>query len=119
MFYANTVVFIVNPYNYEFFPALVDTINDLPELPAYEPVPFTQAKHETPCLLSFGGEPEAVEPVDAVGRTVYSEVGFYPPGVPVLYAGDVVTKEHAELLSDKNRQKYVFGLESGKILVVK
>ena len=118
MAYENGVTFIVNPYNYRHLPTLCAAFDGLTGKP-YEKKAFPTASHPIPTRLSYGGEFEAIEVENAVGRRAYLEVGFYPPGVPCLYSHDVITAEHAAMLKEPNAQKYVFGLERGKILVVK
>lgn len=119
MAFERAVVFIVNPYNYEALPALAEAVNGIRGLPAYEKVVSPQKAHPLPTPIGTEGEPELLPLLSARGRRAYLEVGFYPPGVPLLYANDVITEEHIRLLSDKNREKRIFGLESGKIFVVK
>ena len=119
MSYENSVVFIVNPFNYTALPSLAAAVNGVKDLPLYERVVFPQKAHPSPTPMTFGEEPELLSVVDALGRRAYLEVGFYPPGVPLLYAGDEITEEHIRILSDKKYEKHVFGLESGKIFVLK
>jgi len=57
-----------------------------------------------------------VELEDAVGHIAYKEVGMYPPGVPDIYSGDIITAEDVEYL--KERIDSLFGLLDGKMLVV-
>ena len=119
MSYEDRVVFIVNPYNHTALPSLAKAVNEIRGLPLYEKVIFPQKAHPIPTPMAFGGECELISLSDALGRKAYLEVGFYPPGVPLLYAGDELTMEHIRILSDKKYEKHVFGLESGKIFVLK
>ena len=118
MSYENRVVFIVNPYNFDALDGLLEAVSGI-VLPPFIKEDFPQKAHPKPTPMSFGLHAEAVPISEAMGRRSFLEIGFYPPGVPLLYAGDEITKEHIAYLSDEKAQKKVFGLENGKIYVVK
>lgn len=50
---------------------------------------------------------------DAVGHTAAREAGVYPPGVPVVARGEIITDEIAYILQDNN----AFGFVNNKICV--
>lgn len=49
----------------------------------------------------------------AVGRTSHREVGVYPPGIPLVAAGEIITAEAAKILAGEN----TFGFVNNKICV--
>lgn len=118
MYFENKVVFIVHPYNARYLNGLSEAVSGIGDLPLYDPVVFPRKAHPYPTPMEFGGVAEAVPLSEAEGRKVFLEVGFYPPGVPLLYSHDVFTKEHIAFLTDESAQKKVFGLENGKVYVV-
>lgn len=109
-------VFIVTRYNARHLEKLAEAFNSLPPLSAEPPVFFPSAKHDEPAPL-LSGEWETVPLAKSLGRAVYGEVGFYPPGVPLLYGGDVITEEHLTVLT--RYRENVFGLENDCIRVIK
>lgn len=50
---------------------------------------------------------------DAVGHTAAREAGVYPPGVPVVARGEIITDEIARILQDNN----AFGFVNNRICV--
>lgn len=116
MSYENKVVFIVTYANYFFLPTLSRILGDLPSLPAFHTQDLPFCRHEKPTLLSFGQRWETATLTDAVGRRAFSEVGLYPPGAPLLYAGDEITDEIARYLTENADR--TFGLENGRVRVI-
>ena len=90
--------------------------NELPALPEFkEEMPYK--KHDVPTRITFGKEWTTAELKDAVGKRAFNQIGVYPPGVPLIYDGDVIDQEAAKYLSlhaDKT-----FGLENGRVRVLK
>ena len=119
MFYENKAVFIVNPYNGSELSKLCEAVNSVGVFPVYEKVEFPTKAHPEPTLIPFGGEPEKVSFNGALGRKIYLEAGFYPPGVPLLYSHDKITEEHMRFLSDKKMREKMFGLEKDGLFVIK
>lgn len=52
-----------------------------------------------------------------VNRILASEIGLYPPGVPIFIRGEVVDEKGLEFLIEN--KKYLFGVDSGRVYVVK
>lgn len=82
-----------------------------------------------PSILSDGRVIELVDVVDskhywvpmdnAVGCVSYNMIVPYPPGVPVVIAGQVITKEHIEYLKNLYEQKAVIdGVEDGNVQII-
>lgn len=68
-------------------------------------------------LLPFAERSEAVEIEDAEGRILNAPIGLYPPGVPMFFAGDVVSRSMIAFIK-KNRSR-MFGLARKGVSVVK
>ncbi len=50
---------------------------------------------------------------DAIGHVSLGEVGTYPPGIPVVAYGEVITENIADFLKDRD----VFGFVNGRLYV--
>ncbi len=64
-----------------------------------------------PCVVvspqdAWNAEKERIPFGSAVGRIAAETVTFYPPGIPVVAAGEAVTKEAAAYIKDKMEQGY-------------
>lgn len=68
-------------------------------------------------LLPFAERSEAVEIENAEGRILNAPLGLYPPGVPLFFAGDVVSRNMIAFIK-KNRSR-MFGLARKGVSVVK
>lgn len=119
MYYENLTVFIVNNNNYKYLPKLYEALNTLSQkkLAKYKPYNYLPFSQNTPLELVFGKEYEFVEIENSENRLLFNEVGFYPPGVPIFFAGHLITKNDIDLL--KKRREDCFGLEYGMLCVVK
>lgn len=118
-YYENKVVLIINPYNYTYLKKVTKAVNAVKELPLYLKTAFPQKAHPNPTLIYFGESFESVPLTEAEGRRAYMEIGFYPPGVPLIYAGDEIKKEHVEVLREKSQNGEVFGLDKNRAYVLK
>lgn len=131
MTYGNRVVLIVNPFNRDKLELVAKYLLqlELGRLPHdYEEVSPKNPKIRRSGMkagkdfvgikeLVFARNFDKVELDDAVGRISYKEVGLYPPGVPDIYSGDLITAEDIAYLKD--HQDSIFGLLDGKMLVSK
>ncbi len=134
MTYGNRVVLIVTPFNYDKLENVAKCLLEIDtgkthgfkiELPAKKASKYnrhrgsgTKAGKEFVGIkeLVFSKDFMKVELEDAVGHIAYKEVGIYPPGVPDIYSGDIITAEDVEYL--KERIDSLFGLLDGKMRVV-
>ncbi len=116
---GNKVVFIITPNNHRELNNLSEAVNalDSDALAGNEADISYYKENKRPTLLTFGGEWEEVPLAEAEGRRLYVEVGLYPPGVPLAYSHDVLTKDAIELLS--SRPKNRFGLNGNNVYVIK
>lgn len=117
MGYENCIVCIVTPYNYKFLDKLARELNDIDDCALYEKTELNKTTHVNAVKLCFDGEAEFVEISYGVGRLAFNEIGFYPPGVPLLYSHQKITKEDVTLLLSNVNS--VFSLVNGRLPVVK
>ena len=88
---ADRVTFIVTPYNVRYL------------------------KKAFRLAAAFHGEnAKGAEMDDLIGKTSANDVGIYPPGVPVVLAGETFTKESVDLLMENSDR--LFGTVNGKIV---
>ena len=118
-YYEDMIVLIVNPNNYMHLNKVIKAVNAVRELPLYKQTVFPQKAHPKPTHIDFGKSFEKILLSEAEGRKAYNEIGFYPPGVPLLYAGDEIKKEHIRVLAEKAKNGEVFGLDKNGIYVLK
>lgn len=117
MSYENMVVAIITPYNYKKLPRLSLSLKKISELSLPEWIPSEEKPKIVGLrLVARGGEFELVPLSGSVGRTAYCDMGVYPPGVPVIKAGETITAEAAELL--KKNPLNSFGLVNGRAAVL-
>lgn len=67
--------------------------------------------------FGFDGETQRVLLTDAENRVSAGSVGLYPPGVPLVLSGDVITYDIIKLLDEYS--EYTFGLFGAEIEVFK
>ncbi|HHW89539.1 MAG TPA: hypothetical protein GX745_01365 [Clostridiales bacterium] len=93
---------------------LFEKAQDLPSFDYSQRVPIKPAR-----ALSFIDaamrEAEYVELAKSEGRISAVEAGLFPPCLPVIARGEIITREIIEILSSNN----TFGLNNDKILVLK
>lgn len=66
------------------------------------------------------GETESVDIIDSVGRISAGTVGCYPPGIAILFPGERISERAIGLLdSERFGGADIFGLDNGRIVVVK
>lgn len=68
-------------------------------------------------LTAVNGEKELVPLEESVNRVCANNVGICPPALPIINAGEVITKEFVEYI--KNFETNAFGLEKSYISVLK
>lgn len=108
MTFYDLAVFILSPENEERIDDIYDALKDVKCESAREipPLPAPVFKKAT------GGG--AYLPLhDAIGHVSLGEVGTYPPGIPVVAYGEVITENIADFLKDRD----VFGFVNGRLYV--
>ncbi len=115
----NKSVFFVTPDNYRTLPKLAQAYNglDTTSFPDYMADKIFFTPHDEAVELTFGGEWEEVPLEQAEGKKLYYEVGLYPPGVPLAYSHERLTKKMIELLRTHPDRR--FGVEKGNVYVLK
>lgn len=81
---------------------------------ALSALPRASVTVQTRTKVAHGSRIEYLPLTESVGRVCAEECGLFPPCLPLLTAGELITAQKAERL--KNAQ-YVFGLKDGKIAV--
>jgi arginine/lysine/ornithine decarboxylase len=114
--YQNRIVLIVTPFNYKKLELLSILLKNVNELEGYI---INHKDIRSPKLrkLLNSHEYEMVNINDSIGRIAFREIGFYPPCIPILVAGDKITIALAEFIGAN--AKDLFGLEEDLICVVK
>ncbi|MFA5449184.1 MAG: aminotransferase class I/II-fold pyridoxal phosphate-dependent enzyme [Clostridia bacterium] len=114
--WENCIVLIVTPYNCHFLQEVLNKINAMPALALYGgkkhyPRPKRLVRLKSFCNAEFVGIEQAL------GRKLFKEIGLYPPGTPLFFAGETLTaKKISFILQNANR---MFGLDKDRLPVVK
>jgi len=87
---------------------------DVPALPELTAIPERAMEVRAAAMA----ECESVPLAACAGRTAAVPAGLYPPGIPLVCPGEVITREVAErLMNVKNQER--FGVEGDSLLCVK
>lgn len=103
-------VFIVSPLNME----RLDVLEGLLFSETPDVAEETEFYFPTPIEGRRGEGFEMVDAKDAAGRTAYNEIGVYPPGIPLVAHGEIITTEILDILAKND----TFGFINGKICVI-
>ena len=81
-------------------------------------------KKITPSVLTprdaFYSPVSSVKLNDATGKVCAEEITFYPPGIPILYPGELITSDIInEILALKNTGSHVIGAADNKLDTIK
>lgn len=123
MVYENKLVFIFTIFHTkEDFAYLLNAIIEITKKVGKKTKPNTISKklnfvRKVEYLDAVNGEKELVNLEDSIGRVCAMNVGTYPPALPLITAGEVITKEFIEYI--KNFERNAFGLEKSIISVLK
>ena len=111
----NKLVFILTAFNIDKLDELEEAINKIPakqlELTKISG-PFTHAQTDITGLT-----PDFVEIDKAEGYISNAQICIYPPSIPVIELGQVITKEDINILNKNNG--HLLGLVNGKVPVLK
>ena len=111
MSYEDKLVCIITPYNYQHLARFNEVLSQLTLDNSLTITPTFELSHSDSYSESQG---RLVHILDSVGMVCMTSVGMYPPGVPIIIKGQIITKEIITHLH-KNINN-TFGLISGKIL---
>lgn len=84
-----------------------------------EPLHYAFDKGEVGCSFcdTFAKDSEYIDLEDSCGRIAAKEIGLYPPGVPLVIRGEIISKNKVELLIKYKNS--LFGVDSGRVSVLK
>ncbi len=86
---------------------------DVPQLPMLTPIPQRAMEVRQAAMADCVNVPLT----ECVGRIAAAPAGLYPPGVPLVCPGELITREVAErLINVKNQER--FGVEGDTLLCV-
>ena len=87
---------------------------NIPALPMQTAIPEREMEVRQAAMADCVNVPLA----DCAGRIAAAPAGLYPPGVPLVCPGEVITAEVADrLMNAKNQER--FGVEGDTLLCVK
>lgn len=109
------IVLIVTPYNSIHLEKLSKIMNgiDVNAIGQYNSS-FPKALQRVEVTSS---QTQYIDITDSVGSVLATEIGTYPPGIPQLFHGDVISREICDYLEEHSSE--LFGLNGGKIRVYK
>ena len=115
MSWEDKVVFIVTPFNCDKLEILSKELAEInisslnSQIKSDKEFIYTNVRQDE--------NTEFVEIDDALGRISAEDVGAYPPGIPVLFKGDVIDENKLNYL--KKYRNRLFGLAQGRVAVIK
>lgn len=104
---GNCIVFMFSPFNSEEeFDRLEKALKQIaPKPPTSRNIAFPKTEFVCAPKTAFWSEKKEVTIIDAIDCTAAEAVIPYPPGVPILFPGEKITKETAEYLKSHNTDK--------------
>ncbi|MDE5618718.1 MAG: aminotransferase class I/II-fold pyridoxal phosphate-dependent enzyme [Clostridia bacterium] len=107
---GDKLVFILTPYNCSYLTYLAGALKGItPKKPKQTPI-FNLNK------VCCSGKVTTVKIDECEGKIACMPIGLYPPGTPLIFAGEVIDGDAAMFIKE-NRDK-LFGLASGKVVVL-
>lgn len=117
MHYKNSVVAIVTPYNYKRLKKLARTLKKVSKMDLSKFIDKTMPRAEDAIrIVSYDCDYEMVPLEYAKGKKAFLEIGLYPPGVPIIRAGEIFDSE--TICTIKKNINNCFGLENGMVAVI-
>ncbi len=108
--------FIITPFNVDKLPLIEEILKKAKPIKRPVNIYIPKAPKKLPRKVKEDAEIDFIEIEDSLGRISATDVGAYPPGVPVLFEGQKITKSHIKyLLKTKDHS---FNLVNGNIAVV-
>ena len=109
--------FIITPFNVDKLPLLEQILKNTKPIRKVTSVSIPKAPRKSTRKLKPETEVLFINIEDSLGYISATDVGAYPPGVPVLFEGQKITKSHIKYLL--KTKKHSFNLVNGQIAVVK
>lgn len=113
MTYLDKMVLIVTPYNYtslDFFAKYLSVA------PTKKAEGILQAPPQPKRAFRAEGQVAFVELSQCVGKVCACEIGVYPPGMPIVRAGEIIDEKVAEYITANATR--LFGLVNGRVAVL-
>ena len=107
--------FIITPFNINELDLLDKVLYKLKPIKKINAVRIPKTTTTLPKPISDESIIKYVELEYAIGNISAADVGAYPPGVPILYEGQVIKKSHVDFL--KKNIGHTFNLNQGKIAI--
>ena len=108
--------FIITPFNMDKLDVLNEVLFKIKPVKKIASVKIPKVPRVLPKSIPNDATIKYVDLDDAIGSISAMDVGAYPPGVPILYEGQKITKAHIEFL--KKLSKDTFNLNQGKIAIL-
>ncbi|MGN0789823.1 MAG: aminotransferase class I/II-fold pyridoxal phosphate-dependent enzyme [Christensenellales bacterium] len=112
MTYLDKMVLIVTPYNYTKLGLFAKALRSAP----IKKVESVRLPHRPKRASRCYGKVEFVEISQCIGKVCACEIGVYPPGVPIVRAGEIIDEEIANYI--EANATCVFGLVNGRVAVL-
>lgn len=112
MTYLDKMVLIVTPYNYTGLGLFAKALRSAP----IKKIESVDLPHRPKRASRNCGKVEFVEISQCVGNVCACEIGVYPPGVPIVRAGEIIDEEIAKYI--ETNSDCVFGLVNGRVAVL-
>ena len=109
--------FIITPFNVDKLPLLEAVLRKAKPIKKVSNITIPKAPNKLPRKIQPETEVSFINIEDSLGYISATDVGAYPPGVPVLFEGQKITKSHINYLL-KTRD-HSFNLINGQIAVIK
>ena len=108
--------FIITPFNFAQVEKIDELLYKLKPITKISPLRIPKCPKILPKPISPDSTIKYVDLDDAIGHISAADVGAYPPGVPILYEGQKITKAHIAFL--KKTIGHTFNLNQGKIAIL-
>lgn len=105
------LVFIVTPYNYNQLPRLAEALKNIKCDAEYKKYVMPKSKK----AIKIGSKLDFVKLSEANNLVSAAELGLYPPGVPLIKTGEILSNDIINFLTEN--LKNVFGLINGLVAV--
>lgn len=117
---SNGVILIVNEYNYGSLPNLKEALISFKAKKSKEINNTIVNKHneETKIITYKNINPKLVPINEAINKRAFFDIGMYPPGTPIIFAGDIIKKEDILNIINNQNKLEVFGIENGNIYII-